>query len=566
MINKFRGRIWTLLGTASLCCFVLLNLSAARHDSAAYDEPVHLLSGYAYWATGRYPISDHPPLIRLIASAPLLLQKPLLDTSHRSWLERDAFAAANHFLFHNKYPPEKLLLPPRTALTALSLVLGLILWRWGCLLFDYETGAISVFLFSFLPLFIAHSHLAANDMGLTVFYALALAAAYHYFNSPSKRAAVLLGCAAGLAITAKFSGLMIFPVLFFLAAIHHRRLRTRLRESSIEICLVLAGAAAVLTLLYAGEGAGAYFTDLLLAFKRAGGGSPVLYLNGVTGAARPLMYYPIALLIKLPVPLLALSALALMVNRNSDTIKKLAVWIILPSMAFFAGAMSPGLQELRYILPALPFLCVLAATSAAYLWRKNRWTRLCVIGLAGWHAAGTLSAHPHHISYFNELAGGPSRGYRFLAGSDLEWGQELDCLAKYIKERKAGKIYLSYYGAAEPGAYGISCVPLDFSYKEAWKPDESPDERIQTKALFAVSATNLLGVFHSGEGPFTRLFKEKPEAVLGNSMFIFDATNNAGFHETAALVLKSQGMKELSGDEIRRVESLKRQTGPESGA
>jgi len=32
---------------------------------------------------------------------------------------------------------------------------------------------------------------------------------------------------------------------------------------------------------------------------------------------------------------------------------------------------------------------------------------------------------PHYLAYFNELAGGPANGFKELADSNLDWGQDL---------------------------------------------------------------------------------------------------------------------------------------------
>ena len=42
-----------------------------------------------------------------------------------------------------------------------------------------------------------------------------------------------------------------------------------------------------------------------------------------------------------------------------------------------------------------------------------------------WLVAGTLLAAPHWIGYFNEAAGGWRKGHRYLADSNLDWGQDL---------------------------------------------------------------------------------------------------------------------------------------------
>jgi hypothetical protein len=92
----------------------------------------------------------------------------------------------------------------------------------------------------------------------------------------------------------------------------------------------------------------------------------------------------------------------------------------------------------RYFLPALPFLFVFASRVAApAAWQPGAspaagqppgprpvWRWLVVAALIVWLAGSSALAHPHYIPYFNELAGGPDNGWRWLIDSSLDWGQD----------------------------------------------------------------------------------------------------------------------------------------------
>ncbi len=75
--------------------------------------------------------------------------------------------------------------------------------------------------------------------------------------------------------------------------------------------------------------------------------------------------------------------------------------------------------------------------------------------LALWYAAGTLRNHPHHLAYFNEIAGGPANGYRHLVDSNLDWGQDLKRLAAWATRAGSPPLKLSYFGSADPAYYGL---------------------------------------------------------------------------------------------------------------
>lgn len=50
---------------------------SARLESQTFDEPAHLYAGCSYWLRSDFGINpEHPPLVKLVASLPLLVDKP----------------------------------------------------------------------------------------------------------------------------------------------------------------------------------------------------------------------------------------------------------------------------------------------------------------------------------------------------------------------------------------------------------------------------------------------------------------------------------------------------------
>ena len=49
-----------------------------------------------------------------------------------------------------------------------------------------------------------------------------------------------------------------------------------------------------------------------------------------------------------------------------------------------------------------------------------------------WSIASSLWISPHSLAYFNEIAGGPTGGPRYLLGSNVDWGQDLLFLKRWI--------------------------------------------------------------------------------------------------------------------------------------
>jgi len=109
-------------------------------------------------------------------------------------------------------------------------------------------------------------------------------------------------------------------------------------------------------------------------------------------------------------------------------------------------------------------------------------------------ATETLAARPHFIPFFNVLAGGTKGGINLLSDSNLDWGQGLPVLRRWMAARGVEKVNLCYFGTADPAAYGISFVPLAGSYRFD-VPGAGvvgyPPQRPELPGYVAIGATNL---------------------------------------------------------------------------
>jgi 4-amino-4-deoxy-L-arabinose transferase-like glycosyltransferase len=77
------------------------------------------------------------------------------------------------------------------------------------------------------------------------------------------------------------------------------------------------------------------------------------------------------------------------------------------------------------------------------------------IGLAGQFLA-VAAIHPHELTYFNALAGGPLGGRHLLSDSNLDWGQGLKSLARLQHlEPEFRDLTLYYFGDTNPAWYGV---------------------------------------------------------------------------------------------------------------
>jgi hypothetical protein len=89
---------------------------------------------------------------------------------------------------------------------------------------------------------------------------------------------------------------------------------------------------------------------------------------------------------------------------------------------------------IRHILPVLVIFIVLSGGAFARL-SQAPWQRLAVLcGCFLWVAISVGSYFPHLIPYFNEILIDRKFAYRFLADSNLDWGQNAWMVEKFLRE------------------------------------------------------------------------------------------------------------------------------------
>ena len=140
----------------------------------------------------------------------------------------------------------------------------------------------------------------------------------------------------------------------------------------------------------------------------------------------------------------------------------------------------------RHLLPILPFLAIGVGVTLA-----RRCTRVSALGMTAlvvWLAVGTFRTLPYPLTFFNELAGGPSNGYHVLVDSNLDWGQNLWDLKTWMAKHGETRVAYAHYSPARPDTYGIEADFLPPDPRAApfapWRPEPG---------LYAIAATVLQG-------------------------------------------------------------------------
>ena len=522
-----RGKAGTLAAAAVLAgCFAWLSFAGALRESATFDESFNIVSGLSLRQAGRLAAAQpNPPLLLRWLALPLPTAEKLKPFDEAAYLAGPRTYGFN-FIYSNTAEPGVLLNRSRAANVFLGLLLALLTGFWAFRLGGRAAGISALFLFAFMPPLLAHAHMATGDIGNALLCTALLYLLWRGGRSPSGPAALAAGLACGLALSGKYTaGLLVPLALVYLYTWGGRRLK-------LYACFAAGGLAGLWLGCWPVSPRDWLLTGL--AVSRELGAGHITYVLGKVSGEGSWQYFPLALLLKTPLPALLLAGAGLyrfkpLGREGRDPF----FYLVLPSGAWLLlGIFSNTQVGIRHLLPVYPLLCAWGGLAAARLWQTGKpWLRAAVPLLFVWQAAGTLSSAPWHLSYFNELAAG--QGYRWLLDSNLDWGQGLKELGAYSKAAGAEHIYLSYFGCADPHAYGLKYAPVLMTSCSKLSGDGLPPPR-QVKQLLAVSANNRFGVYYTPHNLFGWLDGRRPVKIAGNSIWVYDVTG-----DTEALKLLS---------------------------
>jgi len=200
-----------------------------------------------------------------------------------------------------------------------------------------------------------------------------------------------------------------------------------------------------------------------------------------------------------------------------DELYLVAPFVLMFVYLSFFNAIQNGF---RYLLPVYPLLFIWLGNYGATL-RRRVGMRLAVGCLAAWSVAGSLRTWPDYLAYFNEFAGGPGNGYHWLGDSNLDWGQDLKELKRFMVQRGIDRVQLSYFGTAEPAHYGIAYEYLP-STRNALRPSPPLREGESPSRFVALSASQYQGIAFPDKDFYRFYYQYVPNELIGNSILIFD--------------------------------------------
>lgn len=576
--------------TILLIIFVFIAGTSINEKSATVDEVGYITSGYYMLKTGDLTFNmANPIFLQMLVSLPLVTMDlelpehniPFFHGAKLSILSSWKYAM-NFFYQSNRENVEQILFRARLITISLSLVLAIYVFFWSRELYGVRAGIFALFLFVFSPNILAHSRLATTDIGFASF---ALIAFYYYHKliiRPNSGGAILAGIFLGLAIISKAIGIWLILIFFFYLPITLKKeiLGWSFIESGFRIkwmgrvtsflfsfLTVLIVALFVVNLGYGFKGTFEPLCENVDWFECESLSISEMSLRGIIKALpAPLpasliralehkarhsamghpaflmghystegwwYYFFIAFMLKVPLPILILfvaSIVYILAKKTTSMILISESMLAIPVLSLFLLVSSARMNVgFRHVILILPFIFIFSSKLMSCSLLKKKWGIFALAMICVWYIFSSISIFPHYLAYFNELAGGPGNGYKYLVDSNIDWGQDLKGLEKYMTDNKIAKVKLSYFGSGDPSYYGIDyeylpSVGIGPSMPDGkwWYEDGYQEDCGPTDGIIAVSVTNLQGALFRNHDCFHWLRNYKPIAKIGYSIFVYD--------------------------------------------
>ena len=576
-MNRLKMPIWFFAGGLILLQMILVAI-IVHGESLTFDEGDHIFAGYMMWHSGDYGLNpEHPPLVKLVATLPLLQEKLWVPPLQQRWFKSEAYRDGRDFMERNDGPRHRLLFRMRLAAGVFAVGLLVMVLLMGSTLFDEFAGLLALLLVVFEPNVLANSDLVTTDMGVACFFLATIYCFYRYARQPSVIRLLLTGLAAGLALSSKHSGILLAPMLLGLTVVEvacaERGQRKRMAGTLLGgIAAIVIVAVVILWTFYgfryAARPAGLAMNPTLSEYAAPLTGInswvighianwrllPESYLMGMTDihyAAQqyPIFllghdyahgvwwYFPVALSIKTTLGLIGLVVLAgiALISRRLRQRRELS-YLVVPGVIYLGVAILSGMNiGTRHVLFLYPLAALLAAAGLVALARHSRRWIWIGGGLIVFHVISAIAIFPAEMAYGNEAWGGAANTHKYLSDSSVDWAQQLPHIKQWVDAHPGEECWLAYsaYPDLRPQAYGIPCHPLPTAHTE-WEilPVDVP-ETIHGNLLLSADDLEACDWPSDQLNVFER-FRWMPMAEqIDHSVFVYHGDFDV--HEAAAL-------------------------------
>jgi hypothetical protein len=552
---------WLILPGLAVILGVQL-FGAVRQWSITSDEINHLHAGYRYVTCGDFGWNpEHPPLLKMIAALPLRampINDPIPNACGMPNSKGIDFHAGHDFIFANS---EHMLMLARAASSIFVFGLLVLVWFTARKMFGLATAMIVSVLLVFEPNVLAHGALVTTDVAASFGFLAAVVALYRHFETRHSFDLILTGLATGVALSLKHSCVLLVPALGAIAVLEPMLVPTSARTRAKQVIRNMAALACVGTMAFGvlwmmyglrysarPNGAQAWVNDKtpeshglvatrIIPVLKQRHLLPEAYLNGLQDILvdpevipRPAFlvghvyrggrwfYFPVAALIKFSAVTLIFGLVSFFAFRFWKERRRQLLFLTIPAIVFLlVSCMSNLNMGIRHILPVLPLLMIFGAAGTYGLVSRYPKATLACAGVLILHAASSLHVYPNYISFSNEFWGGPSNTYRYLADSNVDWGQAMKEAKSYMDRHPAKSCWMIHSYNDTNQDFGIPCGETS-----EFKQEEPPRHLTGTLIITSNALDGILN--YSGGSRTAAMFRTlTPKAQLGGSaLFVYE--------------------------------------------
>jgi hypothetical protein len=454
-----------------LLFFFLISAFSVWGKHTTSDEPAHyeygmsILNGDATrYSNSKMPVSAWNALPAKIASY-------LPDGTLKNILTREITA--------------------RLMTTVFSLAIAVLVFHWSRKLYGFVPALASLTLYVLDPNIIAHSQLVTTDiyaMGVVTFSSYWL---WKFANSRKWQDGLWFAIALGFAQLAKYTSVSLY-LLYAIALLVHdlplmaegiktkkgggffyseigRYVKYALIAASVSILVINIGflfshtfmslkdyqfkselfksLQAKVNITIPTPYPFLYGFDWILSDEQTGNSYGNIYLLGKIHPVEGFKgYYIVASAVKTPIATQVILWTALIVYFTNQKNRKDFLqneWFLIWPITFYAiyfNFFFNAQNGIRYYLIIFPLLYVFTG-SLFREWLNFSHAQKILSGVLGLYlAASVLSYYPNYLAYFNEIVWDRKMGYKYLADSNIDWGQDIYTFNEYLEMHKVRKI------------------------------------------------------------------------------------------------------------------------------
>jgi hypothetical protein len=361
----------------------------------------------------------------------------------------------------------------RLMTTLFSMLVGFLVFRWSRELYGFIPALASLVLYVFDPNIIAHSQLTTTDMYAAGTVAFAAYRLWKFSNTRNWQNGLWLAFALGLAQLAKYTSISLYPLSAIALLVNDlfggntsgmagRYLKYAMVAFVVGILAINIGYLFQST--FQPLSSYAFRSELLRSLQskvdfivptpypylegldyvfhaeRTSADYGNIYLMGKISIVEGFKgYYFIATALKTPIATQIVLWVAFFVyiwtgkNRkhflNSEWYP---VWLVVFYGIYFNFFYNAQIG-IRYYLVEFPLLYVLAGSLFRNWDGFNAMQKRSIMALGLYLCISVLSYYPNYLAYFNEIVWDRKMAYKYLADSNLDWGQDRHAFEEYLK-------------------------------------------------------------------------------------------------------------------------------------